>query len=130
MADCDLALRLLPLDPLRSPTDLGEEADRVRRENTAAAKACLHRGKSLLVLRRPKDALEAYADARSFKALSEKPATAELPARNATEWPTFLREYVAQAKAALLAEEADANAQQYLDKTANTSDNAADQPHE
>nr|VZI30572.1 unnamed protein product [Spirometra erinaceieuropaei] len=114
LADCDLALRLLPPEPMRTPTNIGEEADKARSANLMAAKACLHRGKALLVLRRPRDALQAYSDSRAFKACSENPAVTAKPSSSPDQWPTFLREYVAQAQAAIAAENVDSQAEELM----------------
>ncbi|BHF67505.1 Tetratricopeptide repeat protein 12 [Sparganum proliferum] len=114
LADCDLALRLLPPEPMRTPTNIGEEADKARNANLMAAKACLHRGKALLVLRRPRDALQAYSDSRAFKACSENPAVTAKASSSPDQWPTFLREYVAQAQAAIAAENVDSQAEELM----------------
>uniref|UniRef100_A0A0X3PIT2 Uncharacterized protein n=2 Tax=Schistocephalus solidus TaxID=70667 RepID=A0A0X3PIT2_SCHSO len=114
LADCDLALRLLPSEPMRTPTNIGEEADKARNANLMAAKACLHRGKALLVLRRPRDALQAYSDSRAFKACSENPAVTAKASSSPDQWPTFLREYVAQAQAAIAAENVDSQAEELM----------------
>ncbi|VDK30769.1 unnamed protein product, partial [Dibothriocephalus latus] len=114
LADCDLALRLLPPEPMRTPTNIGEEADKARSANLMAAKACLHRGKALMVLRRPRDALQAYSDSRAFKACSENPAVTAKPSPNPDQWPNFLREYVAQAQAAIAAENVDSQTEELM----------------
>ncbi|KAL5107574.1 Tetratricopeptide repeat protein 12 [Taenia crassiceps] len=107
LSDCDLALRLLPSEPKTTPTDIGEDADAARDTNRQAAKACLRRGKALLVLRRPRDALSAYVDARAFNAFARHPATAVMPESDSDVWPPFLREGVAQVKAAIAADSLD-----------------------
>ncbi|VDK35591.1 unnamed protein product [Taenia asiatica] len=107
LADCDLALRLLPAEPKTTPTDIGEDADAARDINQQAAKACLRRGKALLVLRRPRDALSAYVDSRAFNAFARHPATAVMPDPDSDFWPPFLREGVAQVKAAIAADSLD-----------------------
>lgn len=107
LVDCELALRLLPSVPKTTPTDIGEDADAAREINQQAAKACLRRGKALLVLRRPRDSLRAYIDARAFLAFSQHPATAKHPDPDSDEWPQCLREGVAQVKAAIAADSLD-----------------------
>ncbi|CDS37631.1 tetratricopeptide repeat protein 12 [Echinococcus multilocularis] len=107
LVDCDLALRLLPAEPKTTPTDIGEDADAARDTNQQAAKACLRRGKALLVLRRPRDALSAYVDARAFDVFAHHPATGVMPDTDSDVWPPFLREGVAQVKAAIAADSLD-----------------------
>lgn len=102
------------MEPRTTPTDLGEDADAARSENQQAAKACLHRGKALVTLRRPRDALRAYSDARAFRAFAVNPATAVLPDPKSDQWPLFLREYVAQAQTAIAAESLDQEAFSYI----------------
>ncbi|KAM7541954.1 hypothetical protein Aperf_G00000012908 [Anoplocephala perfoliata] len=107
LADCDMALRLLPSEPKTSPTDFGDEADAARELNTQASKAHFRRGKALLVLRRPCDALRAYVDSRAFFNFSKHPATSVMPDPDSDLWPSFLQEGVAQIKAAIAADSLD-----------------------
>ncbi|VDD79194.1 unnamed protein product [Mesocestoides corti] len=120
LADCDLALRILPMEPKTTPTDIGDDAEAACALNQQAAKACLHRGKALLTLRRPCDALRAYVDARAFRAFALKPASAVMPDPDSDDWPPFLREYVAQAKAAIAAENLDSQASAKLSSPSST----------
>lgn len=99
-----MALRFLPSEPKTSPTDFGDEADAARDLNMQASKAHLRRGKALLVLRRPRDALRAYVDSRSFFSFSKHPATSVMPGPDSHEWPPFLKEGVAQIEAAIAAD--------------------------
>ncbi|VDM32731.1 unnamed protein product [Hydatigera taeniaeformis] len=119
LSDCDLALRLLPAEPKTTPTEIGEEADAARDTNQQAAKACLRRGKALLVLRRPRDALSAYVDARAFNAFAHHPATAVMPEFDSDVWPSFLREGVAQVKAAIAADSLDSQSSVQLSPSDN-----------
>lgn len=59
------------------------------------------------MLRRPRDALSAYADARAFNAFARHPASAVMPEPDSDVWPLFLREGVAQVKAAIAADSLD-----------------------
>lgn len=116
LEDCNVALRLLPMEPKKTPTDIGEEADQAKVINQATSKAFLHRGKALVVLHRPRDALKAYSESKLFKAYAMLPASGDKANTNGgTEWPAFLQEYVAQAEAALAAEQMDSQAQQLMD---------------
>nr|CDS29235.2 tetratricopeptide repeat protein 12 [Hymenolepis microstoma] len=119
LADCDMALRLLPSEPEKSPTDFGADADAAKEANLHSAKACLRRGKALLVLRRPRDALRAYVDSRAYFALTKHPATGVLPDPESDEWPPFLKEHVAQVKAAIAAESLDSESSAKLSSTGN-----------
>ncbi len=102
------------MEPRSTPTDVGEDADAARAINKQATKACIHRGKAFLTMRRPHDALSAFSDARAFHLFSQKPASAVLPKPDSDEWPQFLREYVAQARAAIAAESLDLMASSQL----------------
>ncbi|VEL08495.1 unnamed protein product, partial [Protopolystoma xenopodis] len=88
----------------------------------ALAKAYLHQGKALAALDKPADALDAYAKSWHFYAPEASPDFSAIVhsssdkgkssltdaqnnvstiIKNSTVWPSFLAEYVAQAKAAL-----------------------------
>ncbi|VUZ38740.1 unnamed protein product [Hymenolepis diminuta] len=119
LADCDMALRLLPSEPKKSPTDFGDDADAAKEANMQASKACLRRGKALLVLRRPRDALRAYVDSRAYFAFTKNPATGVLPDPESDDWPSFLKEGVAQVEAAIAAESLDSQSSAELSLTGN-----------
>ncbi|VDO03558.1 unnamed protein product [Rodentolepis nana] len=119
LADCDMALRLLPSEPKKSPTDFGADADSAKEANMHASKAYLRRGKALLVLRRPRDALRAYVDSRAYFALTKHPATGVVPDPESDDWPSFLREGVAQVKAAIAAESLDSQSSAELSSSGN-----------
>lgn len=119
LADCDMALRLLPSEPKKSPTDFGDDADAAKEANIQASKACLRRGKALLVLRRPRDALRAYVDSRAYFAFTKNPATGVLPDPESDDWPPFLKEGVAQVEAAIAAESLDSQSSAELSLTGN-----------
>lgn len=99
LKDCDTALLLL------EPTD----GAMVTLPNGTLAKAHFHRGKSLMALNRPQDALLAYTQSRRY--------TQSRAASDEGEWPKFLVEYVHQAEAAVQALEAERRAEANFEAT-------------
>ncbi|CAL8103054.1 unnamed protein product [Calicophoron daubneyi] len=102
LADCDTALAILhPQDEKSGEGDAGKPDSKI-------AKTYFHRGKALMALGQPKEALLAYSSARTYTPRITRDGGADL---TETWWPSFLVEYVAQAEAALTAQEADAKAE-------------------
>ncbi|CAH8680465.1 unnamed protein product [Schistosoma rodhaini] len=111
LKDCDTALLLFPevqeLNSNMKSTMVNNNRDIV--SNPRLAKVYLHRGKALMSLNRPSEALSAYSLSRYYSASkTEKCTSTKL---NSEKWPNYLIEYVLQAEAALIAQEADAKAE-------------------
>ncbi|VDP54264.1 unnamed protein product, partial [Schistosoma curassoni] len=112
LKDCDTALLLFPEaqklnSDIKSTMVNNNNRDVV--SNPRLAKVYLHRGKALMSLNRPSEALSAYSLSRYYSASkTEKYTSTKL---NSEKWPNYLIEYVSQAEAALIAQEADAKAE-------------------
>ncbi|KAF6779073.1 hypothetical protein AHF37_01515 [Paragonimus kellicotti] len=102
LSDCDTALRLLSFgrsDVSHSPKVSGQP-------NTQLAKTYFQKGKALMALGRPDEALTAYSHSR-IHSLSASTASGKLK----DAWPAYLAEYVTQAEVALAVQQADAKAE-------------------
>ncbi|CAH8663333.1 unnamed protein product [Schistosoma guineensis] len=112
LKDCDTALLLFPeAQKLNSDitSTMVNNNNRDVVSNPRLAKVYLHRGKALMSLNRPSEALSAYSLSRYYSASkTEKYTSSKL---NSEKWPNYLIEYVSQAEAALIAQEADAKAE-------------------
>ncbi|KAK4474982.1 hypothetical protein MN116_002084 [Schistosoma mekongi] len=107
LKDCDTALLLFP-EAQNLNSDTKSKANN-HVSNPRLAKVHLHRGKALMSLNRPSEALSAYSLSRYYSASkSDKCTYTKL---NEEKWPNYLVEYVSQAEAAFLAQEADAKAE-------------------
>ncbi|KAH8868030.1 Tetratricopeptide repeat protein 12 [Schistosoma japonicum] len=107
LKDCDTALLLFPeAQNLNSDTKLTTNN---HVSNPRLAKVHLHRGKALMSLNRPSEALSAYSLSRYYSASKSDQYTSTKI--NEEKWPNYLVEYVSQAEAAFLAQEADAKAE-------------------
>ncbi|GAA50517.1 tetratricopeptide repeat protein 12 [Clonorchis sinensis] len=105
LADCDTALKLLEFR--QSATTNSAEFGASIVPNPQVAKTHFHRGKALMALGKPEEALLAYEQSRAFS-LSSKPISG---GSVNSPWPAYLVEYVAQAEAAVAAKQADARAE-------------------
>ncbi|VDQ09386.1 unnamed protein product [Trichobilharzia regenti] len=109
LKDCDTALLLFPEAPQLSPTGEPLKHNDNILSNPRLAKVHLHRGKALMSLNRPADALAAYSFSRFYSSSKNDKCVSVKP--NEEKWPNYLVEYVAQAEAALAAQKADAEAE-------------------
>ncbi|KAL3318718.1 Tetratricopeptide repeat protein 12 [Cichlidogyrus casuarinus] len=89
--DCDLVIRIHPETPIE------ENSNASKVTNTTVSKAYLCKGKALLSLMRPSEALEAFAHSRWFT-LPKR--CDHCPPADSSEhsWPSFLKEYVSHAE--------------------------------
>ncbi|CAH8650215.1 unnamed protein product [Heterobilharzia americana] len=109
LQDCDTALLLFPEAPQLSPDGKPLTFNDKITSNPRLAKVHLHRGKALVSLNRPSDALAAYTLSRYYS--TPKNEKCLLKDSNEEKWPNYLVEYVSQAEAALAAQKANAEAE-------------------